>query len=159
MVILSTLHRNAAKQPEGKKKPESILFYNANKCGVDMLDSMCRQMSTKAACRRWPLAVFCNILDLAGVNAWIIYRKKTGSSISRRQFLHVLSEQLRESAIHQREVAQPHPIIDAVSGKLKKRTKCQIKKKCKRNLTSSVCIKCKKPTCGMCTTYVCLNCQ
>jgi len=37
-----------------------------------MLDAMCRLMSTKAACRRWPLAVFFNILDVAGINAWII---------------------------------------------------------------------------------------
>jgi hypothetical protein len=56
--LLSTMHRGATKQRDGKRKPDSILFYNSNKCGVDMLDSMCRQLSTKAGCRRWPLAVF-----------------------------------------------------------------------------------------------------
>ena len=59
VVVMSTLHRGSVCQIDGKKKPESVLYYNANKCGVDMLDSMCRQMSTKAGYRRWTLAVFC----------------------------------------------------------------------------------------------------
>ena len=90
-VVMSTLHRGSVCQIDGKKKPESVLYYNANKCGVNMLNSMNRQMSTKAGCRRWTLAVFCNILDLAGVNAWIIFKKVTGSNIQRRTFLHKLA--------------------------------------------------------------------
>jgi len=52
VVVLSTLHKvfASAYETEGKK-PEPVLYYNENKCGVDMLDSMCRQMSTKAGCR------------------------------------------------------------------------------------------------------------
>jgi len=52
VVVLSTQHAGAVCQSDGKKKPESVLYYNTNKCGVDMLDAMCRLMSTKAACRR-----------------------------------------------------------------------------------------------------------
>jgi len=66
VVVLSTLHKGAACQTDGKRKPEAVLYYNENKCGVDMLDSMCRQTTTKAGRRRWPLAVFWNILDIAG---------------------------------------------------------------------------------------------
>ena len=54
-----------------------------NKCGVDLLDSMARMHSTKSPMRRWPMAVWCNILDLAGVNAWILFSKETGRKISR----------------------------------------------------------------------------
>ena len=43
--ILSTQHHGTTVQPGGKKKPETVLFYNDNKYGVDMLDFMCRQMS------------------------------------------------------------------------------------------------------------------
>jgi len=71
VVMMSTLHRGAECQTDGKKKPESVLFYNENKCGVDVLDAMCKLMSTKASCRRWPLAVFFNVLDMAAVNSWI----------------------------------------------------------------------------------------
>jgi len=64
VVVLSTLHKVAACQTEGKKKPESILCYSENKCGADMLDSMCRLVSTKAGCRRRPLTIFFNKLDI-----------------------------------------------------------------------------------------------
>jgi len=94
VVVLSTQHAGAVCQSNGKKKPESVLYYNTNKCGVDMLDAMCRLMSMKAACRRWPLAVFFNILDVAGINAWIIYRKVTGLIMWRRDFLHQMSGEL-----------------------------------------------------------------
>ena len=49
VVMLSTPHKGAVCQSDGKKKTESVLYYNKNKCGVDMLDSMCKQLSTKAA--------------------------------------------------------------------------------------------------------------
>lgn len=98
VVVLSTQHAGAVCQSNGKEKPESVLYYNTNKCGVDMLDAMCRLMSTKAACRRWPLAVFFNILDVAGINAWIIYCKVTGSIMWRQDFLHQLSGELVRAA-------------------------------------------------------------
>jgi len=107
VVVLSTLHKGAACQTDGKKKPEAVLYYNENKCGVDMLDSMCRQMSTKAGCRRWPLAVFWNILDIAGINAWILFRKTTNSQISRRQFLRQLSAELTETSTSSGNVPAP----------------------------------------------------
>jgi len=47
--MLSTLHRGAAREGDKKKKPETVLYYNRNKCGDDVLDNMCREMSTKAA--------------------------------------------------------------------------------------------------------------
>ena len=94
VVDLSTLHKGAACQTDGKK-PESVLYYNENKCRVDMLDFMCRQMSTRSGCRRWPLAVFWNT---ASINAWILFRKTTNAQISRRQFLGQLSAELRETS-------------------------------------------------------------
>jgi hypothetical protein len=50
VVVLSTLHRDSVCLIDGKKKPESVLYYNANKCGVDILDTTCRQMSAKTGC-------------------------------------------------------------------------------------------------------------
>ena len=40
-----------------KKKPELILFYNANKVGVDCFDQMACLCTTRSASRRWPVAV------------------------------------------------------------------------------------------------------
>ena len=154
--VLSTQHRGAARQPEGKKKPESILYYNKNKCGVDMLDSMCRQMSTKAGCRRWPLAVFYNILDMAGVNAWILFCAKTGSKISRRKFMMQLSKELRQDTGSE---AEPEPQALPVANPLEKRATCGIKVHCVKNKTVRVCKQCHKPVCGKCQAQVCVKCD
>ena len=37
-----------------KKKPETVLFYNKTKAGVDVVDQMTRKYSVKAASQRWP---------------------------------------------------------------------------------------------------------
>jgi hypothetical protein len=71
--LLSTLHDRIPVQADGKRKPDTILVYNKGKCGVDSVDQMCKMYSTKAGSRRWPLAVFFNVLDLASVNAKILY--------------------------------------------------------------------------------------
>lgn len=85
-----------------KKKPESVTTYNSTKCGVDILDSMCRKMTTKAATSRWPLAVFCNIMDLTGINAWILYKKALNNNITRRAFLKQLSDELTQEAVEKK---------------------------------------------------------
>jgi len=164
VVVLSTLHKGAACQTEGKKKPESVLYYNENKCGVDMLDSMCRQMSMKAGCRRWPLAVFFNVLDIAGISAWIIFRKTTGSRQSRRQFLRQLSAELTEATTTSSTSSSsttPAPSTSASSAArhLNERVNCQVKAVCKRNRTTTLCGSCKRPVCGQCMASVCKLCR
>jgi hypothetical protein len=64
---------------------------------------MARRYSTRAAARQWPVYVFYNILDLAAINAWIIYRGVTGKQMSRHAFLHQLTEELREVYKEKRE--------------------------------------------------------
>ena len=70
-----------------KKKQE---FYNKTKCGVDVADQMARQNSVKAETRRWPVTIFYNILDLAGINAFVLYKKRTGDKVLRRDFLFLV---------------------------------------------------------------------
>ena len=78
VLLLSTLHSTIDTGTNRKKVPETVQFYNKTKCGVDILDQMARRYSTRAAARRWPVHVFYNILDLAVINAWVIYRGVTG---------------------------------------------------------------------------------
>ena len=61
-----------------------------------MTDQMARKYSAKCKCRRWSVQVFYNILGLAGINAWILYKETTGENISRRDFLFRLGEELAE---------------------------------------------------------------
>ena len=92
--ILSSHHATVSISNESKKKPETVLFYSHSKCGVDSVSQMVKHFSTKSASRRWPLAVFYNLLDMAAINAWILYRECTGSNTSRRNFLLELAEEL-----------------------------------------------------------------
>ncbi|KAK2583959.1 hypothetical protein KPH14_006423 [Odynerus spinipes] len=73
---------------------KTITFYNKTKFGVDVADQMARKYSVKAGCFRWPLQVFYNILDLAAINTWILYKECTGSKISRKEFIFCLAKEL-----------------------------------------------------------------
>lgn len=55
---------------------------------------MVKKYSVKSESRRWPLQVFYNILDLAGINAWILYKETTGGKISRHDFMFQLDHEL-----------------------------------------------------------------
>ena len=96
--LLSTMHSAPTTAHTEKKKPIMIEYYNKNKTGVDCFDQMSRLQTTKSCSRRWPLAVWANILDISAINAWIIYRKVTGKRISRRTFILNLVHQLREKS-------------------------------------------------------------
>ena len=70
VVVLSTHHDQALIVSENnpKCKANTILTYNKTKVGVDSVDQMSRQYSVQAPSRRWPVAVFYNILkDGAGL--------------------------------------------------------------------------------------------
>ena len=59
-----------------KEIPQEI--NNSTKFGVDVLDQMARKYTVNAATSRWPVQFFCNILDLAAINAHILYKLVTG---------------------------------------------------------------------------------
>ncbi len=84
---MSTLPSSVNFENDKKMKPETIEFYNNKKYGVDVLDQMARNYSVNAGSRRWPLQVFYNILDLAAINAWILYKTVMQKDLSRRNFI------------------------------------------------------------------------
>jgi hypothetical protein len=137
-----------------KSLPETISYYNQSKFGVDMVDQMARKYSTKSKSHRWPLQVFFNILDLAGINAWILYKETTGENISRQDFLLQLAVEL---AADYREAREKQIIItnteitsiNSTTDSNKRKT-CQIRY-CKDNKTTKICSKCEKYVCGKCT--------
>ena len=108
--ILSTLHLSVMVDTTTKKKPETFAFYNKSKCGVDVAGQVARQYTVKAATRRWPVAVFYSILDLACINAYVLYKRKTGDAISRRNFMFQLATELREAHV-QGKTAPPAAVL------------------------------------------------
>lgn len=153
VVILSTKHKTVKIKNNRKKTPETISYYNKTKFGVDIVDQMARKYSVKSKCNRWPVQVFFNILDLAGINSWILYQETTGLKLSRQSFLLQLADELvteylefcEEEKENQREGASSSSNNNSQS-----RKKCQIRL-CAGNKTTQTCIICKKFVCGKCT--------
>ena len=93
-----------------------------------MLDQMTRKYTVNAASRRWPVQFFRKILDLAAINAHILYKMVTGSKISRRRYLLRLSEELRSKFVEERK-ANSHQSSQTNSSMQisQKRSHCQSK--------------------------------
>ena len=94
--LFSTMHSSPDVDTDSRKqKPNIILFCNKNKVGVDCFDQMTHLYTTRSASRRWPFSVWGNILDIAALNAKILFVKYTGNCICRRQFIFQLMKNLR----------------------------------------------------------------
>ncbi|CAD1478497.1 unnamed protein product, partial [Heterotrigona itama] len=91
---------------------------------------MARKYSVKSKCNIWPVYVFFNILDLAGINVWILYRETTGMKISRQRFLLQLTDELvteyHEFLEEGKENLQQET-SSSPSNILQSRRKCQIR--------------------------------
>lgn len=71
VVLLSTMHYDKS-IVGAKHKPAAIEYYNSMKGGVDNMDKMLGEYTTKRITRRWPLALFYNMIDVCALAAYII---------------------------------------------------------------------------------------
>ncbi|XP_024942128.1 uncharacterized protein LOC112494548 [Cephus cinctus] len=149
-------HTGVQIEDNHKRLPETISYYNKTKFGVNFVDQMARKYSVKAGNFRWPLHIFFNILDLAAINAWILYKQCNGAKISRNQYMFSLAEELgaeNKENICQRSDAFSSSII------LQERESFQVGY-CNKNKSSN-CISCKEVICGKSTgkvQYTCKKC-
>ncbi|XP_059563328.1 piggyBac transposable element-derived protein 4-like [Myotis daubentonii] len=170
VAVLSSKHKFVKIDKSNKKMlPESIQFYNSTKFGVDMADQMARKYTVKASSCRWPLQIFFNILDLAAINAWILYKETTGIQIQRKEFLFQLAEQLsteyraaRQKNSSEHEDPQRSTATSSNATHSNKRKICQVQL-CHNNKTNNICEKCQKYVCGRCihkkiSTFICIKC-
>ncbi|XP_045456067.1 uncharacterized protein LOC123665880 [Melitaea cinxia] len=74
VLLASTVHHDGKKDSGEEKKPEMIMDYNRTKCGVDVVDEMCATYSVARATKRWPLVLFYGILNVSGINAYVIVK-------------------------------------------------------------------------------------
>lgn len=144
--VLSSMHKTVTIEKDGKRIPETVRFYNDTKFGVDVTDQMARTNSVKSKSRRWPLQVFYNILDLAGINAWILYKDTTDEKITRQDFLLQLPEEL---AKEYQQIRQKDNMQEIIKENIHVRKTCQIGY-CKKNKSNKICVYCGKYVCGSC---------
>ncbi|XP_056221053.1 piggyBac transposable element-derived protein 4-like [Seriola aureovittata] len=158
VALLSSMHQCVSIGSDQKKKPETVTYYNTTKVGVDVLDQMARLYSVKGATRRWPVAVFYNLLDMAAINAHILFQKCMSTNIARRAFILQLAKELR--AQHVCAMSGPAG-LPTEPQQSHQRRQCQINSHCKQNKTKVCCQGCERPVCGKCTVRVesfCSNC-
>lgn len=92
VIVLSTAHHDAKFNP-WTKKPIIIEQYDAAKNAIDIMERTCAIYSVSKKTKRWPLAVFFVLLDVAGVNAQILYNASQTKFLQkyRRGFLKTLA--------------------------------------------------------------------
>ncbi|XP_047661136.1 uncharacterized protein LOC125139776 [Tachysurus fulvidraco] len=148
-----------------RRKPNMKTDYNHMKCGVDVLDQMARMYSVRAPTHRWPVAFFYNMLDLAAVNAYILYQACTGLTCKRRLFLSLLAKELRCQFMQHKEILKKRQAAEAAAAAVPgivQTTQCQVQESCNRNRSRFTCATCKKFTCAKCRDdrhWVCKRCK
>lgn len=162
VTLLSTLHNQKEIDEGEKNKPAVIKTYNETKAGVDKADQMARNYSVKRKTRRWPMAVFSNMVDISALNAFIIYLQlfpnELGTKSSkRRRFLMKLGMELGGVITDETDVeVQAGPSTQMKSQKKKRCFVCPAKKDRK---TKTVCEKCLKNICKEHSAVVCCRCK
>ncbi|XP_072392132.1 uncharacterized protein [Diabrotica undecimpunctata] len=113
------MHYSRKIDPE-TDKPEIILDYNSTKGAVDTVDQICSSYTTQRITRRWPLALFFKILDIASINSKIIYDANNESQklIRRRKYLNDLAFELMGS--HLKKRAQLNKLLSDIQTILQK---------------------------------------
>ena len=122
VILLSSQHQGEVIDEEHDFKPEIIMDYNKTKSAVDTLDKLVREYRCLRTSRRWPLALFFDLIDIAGHNAfcaWLAHEPdyNVGKSHRRRLFLMQLAEDMVKPLIEGRAanpVGLQEPILAAI---------------------------------------------
>lgn len=112
VLLFSTLHDDDTidKDTGDAFKPEVITYYNKNKSGVDTVDQLKSIYSVARITCRWPLTVFFSVLNIAGINGFIIFRANNiDLRKSRRLYLKSLASELVKNHIKSRLMNQSLP--------------------------------------------------
>ncbi|XP_057714103.1 uncharacterized protein LOC130930276 [Corythoichthys intestinalis] len=158
--ILSNMHSVVETEDTTKRKPNTLTKYNTTKCGVDLMDQMVREFSVRTGTRRWPIAVFYNMIDMAALNAYVLYQACTGRQERRVDFLVGLAKELADSHLgakkeRKEKLLRQQPPTPSPG----KRAKCQVKDECKSNPATERCVDCYRYTCGSCRRDIPWQCR
>ncbi|KAL7842461.1 hypothetical protein SRHO_G00241500 [Serrasalmus rhombeus] len=124
--ILSSMHSVVETEDTTKRKPNTVTQYNNTKCGVDVMDQM-REYSVRAGTRRWPVAVFYNMIDMAALNAHVLYQACTGVQERQVDFLVELAKELGDSHVSEKKARKEKLLRQQPSTPSPgKRAKCQV---------------------------------
>lgn len=81
-----------------------ITYYNKTKSGVDVVDKLCAAYNVTRNVRRWPIVIFFATLNVAGINAQVIWIGKKEKNFRRRPFLQQLGHEFILPQLQKRSV-------------------------------------------------------
>ncbi|XP_026017116.1 piggyBac transposable element-derived protein 4-like [Astatotilapia calliptera] len=169
-------------------KPPLVLHYNRTKGGVDNLDKVVSTYSCRRKTRRWPVALFHNMVDVAAYNAFVLWREihpdwMPGKLNRRRLFLERLGKALARPMLEARaalargpggggggggggRVAARGATAEAASNNNAtprdsspvKRRRCRVCPRSKDVKTKILCRECRAHVCTNCAVTYCPNC-
>ena len=100
--MLSTQLHDEQTAADHQNQPEINMHYNKTKGAVDTGDHMTREYSCVRARIRWPLRIFMEIIDMAALNAYIIFRTRYPDASRKRSYRRVFLQTLAQ------EIALPN---------------------------------------------------
>jgi len=156
--------------------------YNQTKSGVDTADKRLRGLTCKRKCRRWPYAVFSNMVDVATNNSCIIFNRTSVERNTKKEkqhylFLRNLGYQLVDANIRKR-LLRPTALSTVtknamkslgyendqitsscwVEERLPKSKRCAFCDTKKDRKTFVCCPSCRKPRCNEHRSHLCFCC-
>ena len=175
VVLLSTMHNDNAIDATTARaqKPEIITYYNSTKGGVDCNDQLCSNYNVGRRTKRWPLALFFHLLNISGINAFVIHKANTDKSIThtRRIFLKKLAaalvedHQKRRIQLHavptttKKRLREVHDVDETVQQSTAKRGRCSSCPRKDDKKVQTKCFKCRKFICQQHSRVYCVGCR
>ena len=180
VILLSMMHHKISIDKEyHKKRPEIIKFYNKTKIDVDLVDQMAGTYTCRRQTQRWLLKLFFNLLEVAALNAYTIFRQvhpdQQSTGGSRRRFLTYLADSLifahmkTRQKIPQLQKAAKEAMMrcglsfsntSPTENVLQKRKRCLLCPHTKNRKVAKCCSRCFRPVCPehSITTITCNEC-
>lgn len=177
-ILISSAHHEPSTDM-ATKKPAMIVDYNHRKAGFEEIEKQCLIYSCRRRTNRSPMAVFYWLLDVAGVNAYVLNQGCSGSKMSRRDFLLSLARDLVLPTLQKRVYSDRLPkelrlAVKRVLGKdlppvcstslpppqsEQKRRLCNVCPSKLRRKTRFACYACNKALCLQCAGQICDECK
>jgi hypothetical protein len=156
VIILSSMH--TTHEVNDNQLPHVIEDYNQMKGGVDNLNKLVATYTVRRKVFRWPAVLFFNSVDIAAVNALIIWLMlhpewENTKKMRRRLYLRELSEALVAVHIAERHVERPRSIRRSVT---------QARRRFHPDNEEPIAINCvgeRRGTCHLCNRRVKTNCS
>jgi len=67
--------------------------------GVDLMDSMIGRYRIIMRSKKWYIKIFYHLVDMSMVNAWILFKRVTGTAMELAQFREQLAVELCQNSI------------------------------------------------------------